>query len=161
MKKFLIFSVGLTAFAGLAQGANILTPGDFIIGIDVSQNPSSNHPAGEPPSAVLDAASNTKYLNFGEERSGLIVTPASGSSTVQSIVFTTAGDAEERDPASFSLYGTNDPIVSTNNSFGTLEGWSLITTSALALPSGRQVVAPAVGFLNGPHSLPTGSCSTP
>ncbi|MGJ8696807.1 MAG: hypothetical protein ACSHYF_10840 [Verrucomicrobiaceae bacterium] len=137
----------LLATAVTANAANILSPGDFIIAIgEFGSN--SNHPGGEPPEAVLDGDSSTKYLNFAKENSGFIVTP--GSSTAESIVFTTAGDAEERDPASFSIWGTNDAITSTDNGTGLAESWTpILTNSAVTLPSARQTVGTPVNLSNG------------
>jgi hypothetical protein len=62
-----------------------------------------------------------KYLNFGEINSGFIVTPSNGPSIVHSFQITTANDAVERDPTSWRLYGTDDPITSTDNSTGSQE----------------------------------------
>lgn len=128
----------------------LLKPNDLIIAVDETVNlvSSSNHPAGEPPASIADASTTTKYLNFGEERSGFIATPAGGASVVHTILFTTANDAEERDPASFELYGTNDVIVSTNNSLGTAENWTLITSGDLALPPERQMPGAVISFAN-------------
>ncbi len=134
--------------ADRAAAANLFAPTDFIIGIDATLNATSNHPGGEAAPNAVDQNAATKYLNFSKENSGFIVTPLGGSSVVQSIQFTTANDAEERDPASFRLFGTNDAIASTNNSLGNAENWTLITTSALALPSGRGAVSSFTNFAN-------------
>ena len=139
----------LLVSAGLASGASILSPGDFIIAID--QDPpgsNSSYPGGETPANALDGDAGTKYLNFGQAGSGLIFTPTGGSSTVQSIEWTTANDAVERDPASFSFFGTNDPITSLDNSTGLSENWTLITTDTVSLPAGRGVGGTFSSFTN-------------
>jgi hypothetical protein len=48
-----------------------------------------------------------------------------------------ANDADERDPTSYQLYGTNDPITSEPNSpsNGT-EVWTLISEGSVTLPPG-------------------------
>ncbi len=143
----LVFSIALVPT--FASAANIFTPGDLVRAVDASPNPSSNSPGGEVASNVLDQNGGTKYLNFGEARSGFIVTPAGGASTVQSMVLRTGGDAEERDPASFSLYGTNSAITSTDHGFGNSEPWTLISSNSLSLPAGRSTLGSPVDFANG------------
>src|SRR3990172_1441349 len=95
-------------------GDAILAPSDFIIAIDADGN-SSSPDAEQVPEAIdgITAGGGAKYLNFGAENSGFIVTPSLGSSVVTSFVIWTANDGEERDPATWALYGTNEPIVST------------------------------------------------
>jgi hypothetical protein len=103
----------------------------------------SRYPATENPGNVVDGT-NAKYLNFGGEDSGFIVTPALGSSTVQSFRITTANDTVERDPTSYELYGANQAIASPDNSFGLNDSWTLISSGALALPAERNTLGPVV-----------------
>ena len=134
---------------GSVQAVPLLGPGDFIIAIDLEGDGSNGgFPGGENPNDALDNNSGSKFLNFGEENSGLIVTPSFGSSTVQSLVLTTANDAEDRDPASYELYGTNSAIVSQNDWTGLAEPWSLISSGGLTLPAGRQTMGLPVDFVN-------------
>lgn len=119
-------------------GNEILAPNDAIIGIHIG-GPDSRYPGGESPSKALDDTPSTKYLNFGKEKSGLIVTNVQGASPLYAMRLTTANDAEERDPASYQLYGTNDAIQSMNNSEGNGgENWVLISEGTLSLPAGRE-----------------------
>ena len=52
----------------------------------------------------------------------------------------------------WELYGTDDPIVSGDNSFGNSENWALIASGAmsgnLVLPSARKVAGPMIEFPN-------------
>jgi hypothetical protein len=137
----------LLVSCGAANGANLLTPGDFIIGIGFGSE--SNYPGAEAPSAVIDGNTNTKYLNFGKANSGFIVTPGSGSSTAQSAVFRTANDAEGRDPKQVSIYGTNDSITSIDNGTGNNENWSLISSFDANLPGARLTTTAPIDFTNG------------
>jgi hypothetical protein len=107
----------------------------------------SSFPAGENPGNAIDGT-NAKYLNFGREDSGFIVTPAVGSSQVRSFRLTTANDAEPRDPASWQLFGTNETIASAQNSYGLGENWTLIDSGALALPTARNTLGPVVPVNN-------------
>jgi len=130
-------------------GTNLLAPANPIIPIrDVDPMPSSNSPAGEAAQFAIDRNINSKYLNFGEERSGFIVTPSSGAFAVNGFQITTANDAEARDPASWQLYGTNDTIVTPNNGIGDVENWTLIDSGTLALPADRLVDGPVVAVNN-------------
>lgn len=125
-----------------ATGNPIMTPGDPIRAVDFS--PASSYPGGEAPANALDGNSGTKYLNFGENNSGFIVTPAAGPSVVQGFVITTANDAPERDPSGWALYGTNDPITSPDNTQGNNENWALIDSGVMSLPDTRLAVGPLV-----------------
>jgi hypothetical protein len=90
----------------------------------------------------------SKYLNFGENNSGLIVTPTGGPKVVTSLQITTANDDVNRDPATYEIYGTNAAITSTENSRGTGETWTLISSGALNLPAERLTEAAAIAFAN-------------
>jgi MYXO-CTERM domain-containing protein len=114
------------------SGADILNPGDAVLGID----------------ATTITGLQSKYLNFGENNSGVIVTPAAGPKVVTSLQITTAGDAVERDPAAYEIYGTNAAITSAENSRGTGEAWTLISSGALTLPAERLTEAAAIAFAN-------------
>lgn len=125
----------------------ILAPVNPIIAVDELKAWSgSSFPGGENPARGIDQSidlvtllPNTKYLNFGEEKSGLIITNAEGAAQVINMRLTTAGDAPERDPTSFELYGTNDAIQSTDNTDGNRgEVYTLIASGALTLPDARN-----------------------
>ena len=129
------------------SGANVLSEGGVVLAVD-ADGPSAYPIDNEGPANILDNTAFAKYLNSGGTNSGFIVTPTRGASTVQSMVITTANDAEERDPASYEIYGTNAAIASTDNSTGTAESWTLIASGTLALPTDRLTVGPAVSFAN-------------
>jgi hypothetical protein len=101
---------------------------------------------------AIDQNGGTKYLNFGEQNSGFIVTPSSGPSIVTSFQIRTANDAQDRDPASWQLFGTNQTILSTDNSNGSAESWTLIASGSFsgptALPTARNTLGPVVSFSN-------------
>ena len=89
----------------------------------------SDNPPNEPVASAIDNTTS-KYLNWGlpTTPSGFVVTPQVGRTVVTGMRFYTANDAEERDPSDFMLEGSNDG--------GT--HWTLITSNALVLPSGRN-----------------------
>lgn len=127
----------------------ILSSTDAILAIDTDGLiPLSSYPGAEAPMFALDQDASTKYLNFAAAGSGIIVTPAFGASAVQSMMFTTAGDAPERDPAAFELWGTNETIMSTDNSYGDAEAWTMINSGMVALPDLRMTDGPLLSFAN-------------
>ncbi len=126
---------------------DLLAPGDTVLAIDLDPDiVNSSYPDAEPPWLSLDNDVETKYLNFGKEGSGLIFTPFSGAATIQSMMMRTANDSPERDPASWTLYGTNGPIVSPDNGDGNGETWELISSGAADLPVMREMDGPVYSF---------------
>lgn len=99
----------------------------------------NNWPAAESPDHAIDGFGQ-KYLNFGETDTGFLITPNFGSSVgtiVNSIKLWTANDAEPRDPASFTIRGTNSPV--TGGGPFALSNFTVIANAVpLALPSTRN-----------------------
>ncbi|MBO4716032.1 MAG: hypothetical protein J5672_08025, partial [Verrucomicrobia bacterium] len=133
-------------------GDPILRPGDVAKPIDPAGGdwfaPACDYPANENPSNALDGDVNTKYLNRDVNRPGFIVTPKAGKTVVKSMKFWTANDADDRDPKSWELYGTNEEIKSTDKSYGTDEEWTLIASGDVALPATRYAEGPLLAFDN-------------
>jgi hypothetical protein len=127
-------------------GPNILSTLDSIIAIHVG--PDSSYPGHENPASAIDDNIDTKYLNFGRENSGFIVTPSIGPSTLDSFQITTANDSPERDPVVWMIYGTNDPVISANNSDGAEEAWTLICGGTIELPDERNTLGPVYTICN-------------
>lgn len=95
-------------------------------------------PANEPVANAIDDTTS-KYLNFGTDGNnsapfagpvGLTVTPALGSTVVTGLRIYTANDAVERDPANYTLEGSNDGTT-----------FTVISSGALALPAARNAAA--------------------
>ena len=128
------------------SGTDVLNAGDPVLAFQIG--PDSSFPGGEAPANILDNDAGTKYLNFGRENSGFIVTPASGPSTVKVFQITTANDSPSRDPASWELYGTDDPIMSMDNSRGDGESWTLVDSGSVDLPMDRLTRGPSVAVNN-------------
>lgn len=146
--SFLMCAAAVLAISARSWAADpLLKPGDPVVGIDRDSS-GSNYPGAESPAMAFDGLANTKYLNFAKENSGLIVTPAAGPTIVQSLALTTANDWAQRDPASYQIFGTNVPIVSTDNSNGDLEAWTLISEGPLSLPDDRFTAATPISFSN-------------
>ncbi len=148
MKKVAFALVVLVLACSSSHAIPILAPGDAVIAIDTDPLASrSSYPGAENPTQILDGNPGTKYLNFGGNFTGFIVTP-SAPAQVQSFVMATANDAEGRDPQVWKLYGTNDPITSTDNSTGLAENWVLVDSGTVALPADRLTVGPVVTVNN-------------
>ena len=130
--------------AGAAEP--LLVAGDPIIPVDEDIALNSSYPGNEGPGNVLDGNSNTKYLNFGRLRAGFIVTPTGGASTLGSLNLTTANDSSERDPTTIEVYGTNEPILSLDNSAGQAESWTPLASENLALSDNRLTVSEVISL---------------
>ncbi len=114
--SILIVVASMLVFSGAVQaGRDITAPGDIIQGLPndgISQNDNHGWPGNEPPHQAIDDRIDTKYLHFkGEiEPTGFRVTPAVGPTVVTGLTFTTANDAEPRDPIEYELWGSNVSI---------------------------------------------------
>src|SRR5437867_2844023 len=93
--------VSMLGLSVSAQLLDVTQPGDPIIPT------SNNSPGSEGVANAIDNAP-TKYLNFDKLNTGFTVTPRIGLSVVQCLTLTSANDAPERDPASFTLEGSYD-----------------------------------------------------
>jgi glucose/arabinose dehydrogenase len=133
------------AAVDLPGTTGLLTPGGPIIAVDADG--ASSSPGNESVENAIDGTL-AKYLNFGETNSGFIVTPGNPAAVVTSFRITTANDSSERDPATWQLYGTNDPVTSGNHSTGTAESWTLIASGSVSLPTARNTLGPIVSVSN-------------
>lgn len=114
---------------------DITQPGDAIVAY---QPNGGSSPGGEP---VANAINNntTKYLNFGKNGAtqpfvgpvGFIVSPATGRTIVTGMRFYAANDATERDPAEYSIEGSNDGGST----------WTMLSSGPLSLPTARNAAA--------------------
>ncbi len=106
--SILIVIASMLVFSGAAQaGRDITGPGDTVVGY-----PNENTPGNEPPPQAIDDRIDTKYLHYegGTTATGFRVTPAEGPTVVTGLTFTTANDADGRDPAEYELWGSNESI---------------------------------------------------
>ena len=149
----------LTAGPRLSPAAQeqFFTPNDFALAIDGVANyyidntdtggTSSMYPAAESAVNLFDGLTASKFLNFGRKGAGFIVIP--GNSLVKSFQLSTANDGIGRDPTSYVLLGTNDPILSADRGNGLGgENWTVIQQGALALPDARLTAGPVVNLAN-------------
>lgn len=157
MGRVISFSaVILLALSSAAIGQmDLFSPGDSIIAFDfdtVSAGVASSSPAGEEAFNIADEDSSSKYLNFGGgngEGTGFFGAASNlNTGVIQSIQFVTANDAPERDPTSYEVWGTNDPITSANDSLADEEDWVLITSGSLDLPEDRFAAGDVISFSN-------------
>lgn len=158
MKRALSSSVVAAMLAVIAMvaaasdaTAQIFSSSDNVLAIDLDEVINSNSPDLEGAANALDQNSGSKYLNFGKEGTGLIMSTGLGSTNVVGLQLTTANDAPERDPLTFDLYGTNDPILSAPHSNGDLETYTLIASGSTGLDAdpGREMLGSVVDFTNG------------
>lgn len=136
----------LTLISGLFAGA--ADAALFAIGTTGGAANTNNFPATEGPAAAIDAVATTKYLNFGKTNTGYIFSLSTGTATATGINFSTGGDAPERDPASYILFGSNTATVSVvaGTLYNTDVGFTQIATGALTLPAARTAAGGNVTF---------------
>ena len=111
-----------------------VTEDTFRVGFSGGAAGANNWPGAEGPVHALDGVGQ-KYLNFAEFNTGIVVTPDIGPSVATSLKLWTANDAEERDPASYEIYGTN---IDAGNGPLPVADFTLIASGDLALPPSRS-----------------------
>ena len=106
--SILIVIASMLVFSGAAQAArDVTSPLDTVVGV-----PDENTPPNELPPFAVDDQVLTKYLHYdgGTVATGFRVTPSMGPTVVTGLTFTTANDADGRDPADYELSGSNVSI---------------------------------------------------
>lgn len=91
-------------------------------------------PDGEPPASAIDGFAS-KYLNFEGGNTGILVTPAKGTTVANSIKLWTADDDSGRDPGFYQIFGTNK--VLTGTTFQS-EDFTLVSQGMVSLPTLRS-----------------------
>lgn len=128
LKKILfILAVILVAVSIDSAQADVTVPGDPLVRVDGSGGAPDPPPAEVVSHAIDD--NTQKYLNFNELNTGFIVTPSMGATVVTGLRLYTANDAEERDPASYLLEGSNNGVPGP---------FTTISQGALSLPPERN-----------------------
>ncbi|MBI2947476.1 MAG: immunoglobulin domain-containing protein, partial [Verrucomicrobia bacterium] len=102
----------------IRAGGDVTLPGDTVVPT------SSDSPAGERVANVIDNNLATKYLNLAKLNTGFTVTPAADPTVVTGLSLTSASDAPERDPASYTLSGSNDGVNFTTISSGPITAFT-------------------------------------
>lgn len=87
---------------------DVTGPGTIVTVYNSSGTPDPKEPT-EGIAKAIDNDPNTKYLNFNKVGAGLTF-ELSQAFTVQGVGIRTANDSPERDPASFTLQGSNDGV---------------------------------------------------
>jgi len=121
---------GVARLTVVSSMQDVTQPGDFIYILDGSS------PGAETVDHAIDNLVQ-KYLNFDAFDTaapyvgpqGFVVQPSVGPTIVRGVRIYTANDAEARDPADVVIEGSNDGV-----------SWTLISSNALTLPSGRNTV---------------------
>ena len=111
MWKSLVFVLvaSVLILSGAAQaGRDVTGPFDKVVGVPDD----GDWPPNEVPRFACDDQILTKYLHFkgGTQATGIRVTPVIGATVVTGLTFTTANDADGRDPVDYELSGSNVSI---------------------------------------------------
>lgn len=126
------------ALGGVSNGTN------FSIGTVGFGQPVNNWPGGENPGLAIDGLfgpGGTKYLNFDQVNTGLIVTPDAGSAAfaLDGLSFYTANDTVGRDPTSYQVWGSATTLSdSTPGTNYALAGMTLLSSGLLTLSNTRD-----------------------
>ncbi|MFC1636173.1 PA14 domain-containing protein [Planctomycetota bacterium] len=105
----LVLVVSVLLLSGAAQaGRDITGPFDTVVGVPDD----GDWPPNELPPFAVDDQVLTKYLHYkgGTQATGFRVTPVAGATVVTGLTFTTANDADGRDPVDYELSGSNVSI---------------------------------------------------
>ncbi len=111
----------------------------------------NNYPNLESPAMLLDGNSGTKYLNFFKLNTGVVVTPDTGSASLalNSLTFTTANDAPERDPLTFTVYGSTTALTGAGPfNLSNMTAIATGATTGFDTDPGRQVTGATQTFSN-------------
>jgi cytochrome c5 len=84
---------------------NLVLLGATATGVAPKDNRS---PPQESPRQAIDNSATSKYLNFGKEGSGLVITIPGAPLVVTQLELASANDSPDRDPASYLLEGSQD-----------------------------------------------------
>jgi hypothetical protein len=98
---------------------------------------STNSPAGEGATNVIDNDSTTKYLNFDRASAGFTIKLDQGR-VLEQMTITTANDYAPRDPSKFSLFGSNDGKTWT----------TIVSNQAISLSDNRYTTSSIITFTN-------------
>lgn len=105
-------TTGVAAPPAAGVETSLIARGDPITAINDGPGAGApNSPGAEGAPQVIDADPSTKYLNFNKANPGFVVTPSIGASIIHGFALIPAADAgsyPQRDPATISIYGSND-----------------------------------------------------
>lgn len=157
MKQMVLcLSAALVAGNSAAFAATITLPADPILGVQLQNGNTiavatagttgntNNFPSGEAPRFAIDGSNTTKYLNFAKFNTGIIVDAADDSLVVTGLTLITGNDTPGRDPASFSIYGTNFSQSTTFSEYTPI----VVNQPILTTDPGRRASSGLVTFAN-------------
>ncbi len=128
----------------MTQGNNVLNIGDTLTDFpNVVADP-----VGQGQTNIIDRTL-AKWLNFGKNTTpwggpvGFVVTPAMGRTIVTTVRFYAANDTTARDPADFTLEGSNDG----GSSYSLITSNTLISSTNLSYPTTRNAATGAINPL--------------
>ncbi|MFM7341865.1 MAG: hypothetical protein ACKO3Q_04160, partial [Betaproteobacteria bacterium] len=133
--------LGVTGRASGGASAGGIFQGVVSTLIDSVTASSGNVPSGEGAANVADGNSASKYLNRDKAGSGLVFT-LSRADVVNSLQFTSANDAPERDPMTFTVFGSNGAADWSS------AAWTQVGQGNTGLGTARRVEAAAVSVAN-------------
>ena len=137
-------AVSVLLLSGAAQaGRDITGPLDNVVGVPDD----GDWPPNEVPRFAVDDQILTKYLHFkgGTQATGFRVTPVAGATVVTGLTFTTANDADGRDPVDYELSGSN---VSIDGPYTLIHAGPIVDFSGAAAWPRRTINETPIEFEN-------------
>lgn len=128
----------LTGLSPIFAPSNAVVGGQVIDGVFTvgSEGFGPNQwPGAEGPENLINGTGQ-KYLNFGRQGSGVLITP-DASSVVSALTFWSANDAVERDPASYHIFGINGDLDLSGGSIA-ISDFVDLATGEIQLPETRN-----------------------
>jgi len=121
MKQSLLFALTLMSVALLTSTKTKAQTPIFNPGMTITSLGSVNSPAGEDVGKIIDGLTTTKFLDFNDADGMGFTVDLGGTPAVARILeMTTANDFAERDPQNFEVLGSNDGVVFTSVTTGTI-----------------------------------------
>jgi hypothetical protein len=115
---------------------------------------STNHPGNESPPQAIDQNVGTKYLNFDKEGTGILVDASNDVLVLTGIELLSANDARERDPASFSIYGTNATLTKQLSEVVFSDFSLIVADQAISIPDERNGASSGLVTFANPQNAP-------
>ena len=139
-----LFTPSTPTYGGIVSGGNFVTGGSTT----VFSPPSNGWPSVQGPTKAVDGliGPGSKYLNLNVTDTALIFSGTTARVPAR-LELWVAEDAVERDPATYTLYGTNASIPAlTSGATFALGNFTEIASGTLALPDPRDTTADGVGY---------------
>jgi len=159
MKTALISAAFATALVTTVSAVNLsltnvsggaVSSGTYTVGTNTGTANANSWPNAEGPAFATNGLQTDKYLNFLKIDTGIAVNANGGSASLilNGLTFSAGNDAPERDPLTFTLYGSSTPLASGPIVLSTLTLIVANAATGLATDPGRNTFSSLQTFAN-------------